>query len=299
MITGSGSQDRDETIFNHKPFLVIADFLTRRGIAVLRVDDRGVGKSTGSPAKATSKDFVGDVLSGVDYLKSRKEINHDQIGLIGHSEGGLIAPMAAVESPDVAFIVLMAGPGLTGEQILYKQSALIGKVDGKSDEEISQNLDLMKKLYHVVKDEKDSAVASVKLHKVFDNYYESLSDKEKKEIKNSGQNFDLQIKTIMSPWFRYFLTYNPVPVLEKVKCPVLAINGSKDLQVPPEEDLAAIKKALEEGGNKNFEVKELPGLNHLFQPAKTGSPLEYGKIEETISPEALKIMCDWILKVTR
>lgn len=299
MISGSGPQDRNETIFGHKPFLVIADYLTRRGIAVLRVDDRGVGGSTGNFAEATTKDFASDALAEVEYLKTRKEINPRKIGLIGHSEGGLIAPMVAVVSPDIAFIVLMAAPGLTGEQILYKQSALIVKVNGATEKEISRELNLMKKLYSVVKRVKDNTAAAKELRQIYEGYYESPAGKKKKESNNYTQIINRQIKALTSPWFRYFLTYNPVPALEKIKCPVLAIDGEKDLQVPPEEDLQIIKKALEKGGNKNFEIKEFPNLNHLFQPAKTGSPLEYSKIEETISPLVLKTISNWILKIVK
>ncbi len=299
LISGSGPQDRNETIFGHKPFLVIADYLTRRGIAVLRVDDRGVGGSTGNFAEATTKDFASDALAEVEYLKTRKEINPQKIGLIGHSEGGLIAPMVAVESPDIAFIVLMAAPGLTGEQILYKQSALIAKVNGATEKEISKELNLMKKLYSIVKKVKDNTAASKELHKIYESYYESPGGKKKKESNNYTQIINQQIKVLTSPWFRYFLTYNPVPTLEKVKCPVLALDGGKDLQVPPKEDLQIIKKSLEKGGNKNFEIKEFPNLNHLFQPAKTGSPLEYSKIEETISPSVLKTISNWILKIVK
>jgi len=295
LITGSGAEDRNETVFGHHPFLVLADYLTRRGIAVLRVDDRGVGGSTGSVSQSTSEDFAGDVLAGVRFLKGRKGINPKQIGLIGHSEGGIIAPLAAVQSPDVAFIVLMAGPGISGEKILYLQNSLIGKAQGISDEQIDENRHLQEHIFAVVKGERDSTMARRKLRKLLQ---EELNKEGKKGADNSAY-IESEMRRVLSPWFRYFLTYDPKPTLMKVKCPVLAINGEKDLQVPPKENLRAIERALKAGGNKDYTVKELPGLNHLFQRCKTGSPTEYAKIEETISPTALRTIGDWILKRTQ
>jgi len=300
LITGSGPQNRDEALLGHRPFLVLADALTRRGVAVLRFDDRGVGKSTGDFAKATSLDFAADVLAGVEYLKTRREVNPKKIGLIGHSEGGLIAPMIAAQSPDVAFIVLMAGPGITGEKILDLQGALIAKANGAPQGGvIAKNRELQKKMFAVIEAEKDDAAAEKKLRPIWTEALHALTDEEKKALEFSGADpdslFQIQIKQVLSPWFRYFLFYDPQPTLKKVKCPVLAINGEKDLQVPPKENLSAIEKALKAGGNKNFTVTELPGLNHLFQSATTGAPSEYAKIEETISPTALQVLGDWIL----
>src|SRR5665648_423997 len=266
LITGSGPQDRNETIYNHSPFLVLADYLTRQDIAVLRVDDRGVGESTGDFSQATSEDFASDVLAGVEYLKTCKEIDPKKIGLIGHSEGGIIAPMVAVKSPDVAFIVLMAGTGLTGEEILYLQGALISRAMGVSEEDIIKN--------------------------------RQLSDEKKEQIGDPEVFLEAQLQSLLSPWLKFFLTYDPKPILSKVKCPVLAINGEKDLQVPPKENLSTIEEYLKTGGNQNYTIKELPGLNHLFQTTQTGLPSEYAKIEETISPVALKIVGDWILEQT-
>ncbi len=299
LITGSGPQNRDEALLGHRPFLILADALTRRGVAVLRFDDRGVGKSTGEFAKATSVDFAADVVAGIEYLKTRREINPKQIGLIGHSEGGLIAPMVAAQSPDVDFIIMMAGPGITGEKILDLQGALIAKANGAGDAVIAKNRAFQKKMFAVVKAEKDDAAAEKKLRPIWTEALHALTDEEKKALEFSSANpdslFKIQIKQLLSPWFRYFLFYDPQPTLKKVKCPVLAINGEKDLQVPPKENLSAIEKALKAGGNKNFTVSELPGLNHLFQTATTGSPAEYAKTEETISPAALQVMGDWIL----
>ena len=299
LITGSGQQNRDEEIFGHRPFLVLSDYLTRQGIAVLRVDDRGVGGSTGNFSQATTEDFAGDVLAGVEYLKSRKEIDPTRIGLIGHSEGGIIAPIVAVRSPDIAFIVMMAGTGLTGEEILYLQSALINRAEGASNETIARNEALMKKIFSIVKEEQNNTVAEEEIRKLLKAEMANMSEEEKKHSGYSEANLDIQTKTILSPWMRFFLTYDPKPTLAIVKCPVLAINGEKDLQVPPEENLRAIDYALKAGGNKNYTLKEMSGLNHLFQPAQTGSPTEYAKIEETISPAALEFIGNWILGHTQ
>jgi pimeloyl-ACP methyl ester carboxylesterase len=296
LITGSGAQDRNETIFGHRPFLVLADYLTRRGIAVLRVDDRGVGGSTGDFSTATTKDFASDVLAGIAYLKTRKEIDSKKIGLIGHSEGGMIAPMVAAQSKDVAFIVLMAGTGLTGEEILYMQAALIAKADGASDSAIAQNRLTQEKIFTVLKQEKNDSVAVRKLRKIMTDELDHMSEQQKQELGPPENYINAQIKQLMSPWFRFFLTYNPKPTLMKVKCPVLAIGGELDLQVPAKENLTAIEQALKAGGNNHVTIKILPKLNHLFQTATTGSPSEYGKIEETISPVALKYIGDWILE---
>jgi uncharacterized protein len=299
LITGSGPQNRDEEIFGHRPFLVLSDYLTRKGIAVLRVDDRGVGGSTGNISQVTTEDFAGDVLAGIEYLKSRKEIDPTRIGLIGHSEGGIIAPIVASRSPDVAFIVMMAGTGLTGEEILYMQSNLISRAEGASNDTIARNDEVMRNIYSIVKKEQNNTVAEGEISKILKAEMANVSEGEKKYSGYSEANLDSQIEAILSPWMRFFLTYDPKPTLMKVKCPVLAINGEKDLQVPPDENLRAIDHALITGGNKDYTVKEMPGLNHLFQTAQKGSPTEYAKIEETISPAALEFIGNWISEHTQ
>jgi uncharacterized protein len=299
LISGSGPQNRDEGILGHRPFLVLSDYLTRQGIAVLRVDDRGVGRSTGNFSQATTEDFAEDVLSGVEYLKSRKDIDSSRIGLLGHSEGGLIAPLVAVKSPDIAFIVLMAGPGVTGEEIILSQSELILRAEGADNKTILRNDALMKNLFSVVKEEKNDTIAREKLRTFLNAELANMSENEKQYSDFSEADLDSQIQSILSPWMRFFLTYDPVPTLKNVKCPVLAINGEKDLQVSPEENLNAIEETLKAGGNTDYTVKEMPGLNHLFQTAQTGSPSEYAKIEETISPDALELIGNWISEHTR
>ncbi|MBA3974848.1 MAG: alpha/beta hydrolase [Candidatus Solibacter sp.] len=278
LISGSGAQDRDETIFSHKPFLVLADHLTRRGIAVLRYDDRGVGKSTGSREEATSVDFSEDAEGGLDYLAKRKEIDAKRIGFVGHSEGGVIAPMIAVRRPETAFIVLIAGTGVDGEQILYEQGQAVLKANGASAEAIAAQREIQEKMFAIVKAERDPEEAAAKLRQVL----------------GGSPAAEQSIKSVTAMWFRYFLTYNPQPVLERVKCPVLALNGSLDTQVVAGQNLPAIEAALKKGGNEDFETALLPGLNHLMQTAKTGGVPEYNQIEETMAPAALDKMATWL-----
>jgi pimeloyl-ACP methyl ester carboxylesterase len=299
LITGSGPQDRDETILGHKPFLVIADALTRRGIAVLRVDDRGVGGSSGSGTSSTSDDFAGDVLAGVAFLKGRKEIDPAKIGLLGHSEGGIIAPLAAARSKDVAFIVLMAGTGLPGIDVLKAQGELIAKAEGASEAEMKSSREIQQRAIDIFLQEKDESVARTKLAAAMKEILAATPEKVKKALEESGELSEAMIDQFNNSWFRSFLAYDPRPTLKKVRCPVLALNGEKDLQVPPKENLAEIEKALKAGGNQDVKTIEFKGLNHLFQPCKTGSPSEYAKVEITIAPEVLKTIGDWIAEKTK
>ena len=284
LIVGSGPHDRDETLMGHKPFLVLADYLTRKGIVVLRADKRGVGKSGGDYSKAVMADFASDAEAGVAYLKTRVEVNPHKIGLVGHSEGGIEAPMIAAHNPDVAFVVMMAGPGVRGDEILAEQVVRIGRAAGKSQADVEKDAAIQREVLATVKKDTDSAALEKDLRAVMTG-------------KVPEAQMGMQIKMVSSPWFRDFLLYDPAATLSKLTCPVLDINGEKDLQVPPEQNLPPIRKALEAGGNKNFEVVELPGLNHLFQTAKTGGIAEYSEIEETMSPLALEKVASWILKI--
>jgi uncharacterized protein len=299
LITGSGAQDRDESLLGHKPFLVLADYLSRRGIAVLRVDDRGVGGSTGSIKSSTSEDFAGDVRAGLDFLNRNKEIDARKLGLIGHSEGGIIAPIVAARSKDVAFIVLMAGTGVPGAQILEAQGQLILKASGSSESQMKTERDIQKRLIDIISREKDEKIARSKLGAAVKEFLAAMPDSDRKALGGKlGSLSDAALDGVNNAWFRFFLTYDPRPTLRTVRCPVLALNGERDLQVPAKENLAEIDKALRAGGNQNCTTVEMPGLNHLFQPCKTGTPAEYGSIETTIDPVALKTMGDWILEQT-
>jgi len=285
LITGSGPHDRDETLMDHKPFLVLADHLTRQGIVVLRADKRGCGKSTGNFAAATIVDFASDADAGVAYLKTRPEVDARKIGLIGHSEGGAVAPMSAAHNPDVAFIVMMAGIGVRGDELLPAQTRLIEEAVGKSPAEAEKDVAEEREVLALIEQNKDDAT----LEKIL---------REKLAGKMPEAQLGMQVRMVSSPWFRMLLEYDPAVALREVACPVLAINGEKDMQVPPKQNLPPIRKALEEANNKHFEIDELPGLNHLFQTAKTGAVSEYAEIEETISPVALEKISSWILSTS-
>jgi len=296
LISGSGPQNRDEELLGHKPFLVLADYLTKNGIAVLRFDDRGTAESTGNFKTATSLDFARDVEFAVKYLQTRKEINKNQIGLIGHSEGGIIAPMVAAKSKDINFIVLLAGTGIRGDQLLLLQQELIGKASGISDTDLQKAKVINKGAFDIVLKSNDTDSLKMELTSYIKQAIKDNPESEKPAGMSEDDYVKLQVNQLTSSWMKYFIKYNPSPTLEKVKCPVLAINGEKDLQVPAKVNLDAIKKALEKGGNKNVTTKELPNLNHLFQECKIGLPSEYATIEQTFSPIALEEISSWILK---
>ncbi|WP_282144500.1 alpha/beta hydrolase family protein [Cellulophaga baltica] len=296
LISGSGPQNRNEELLGHKPFLVISDYLTKNGIAVLRYDDRGTAESTGDFSTATSADFATDVESAIAYLITRKEINKKKIGLIGHSEGGIIAPMVASTSKDVAFIVLLAGTGIQGDQLLLLQQKLIGKESGASDKDLHNNELTNRKAFDIVNKSKSLEQLNIDLTNYIKQTLIDNPDTEKPEEMSDDDFIKLKVKQIVNPWMQFFIKYNPTPTLEKVKCPVLVLNGEKDLQVPAKINLEAIEEALEKAGNKNVTTKELSNLNHLFQECETGLPSEYAIIEQTFSPIALAEISNWILK---
>lgn len=289
LISGSGPQNRNEEVSGHKPFLVLADHLTKHGIAVLRFDDRGVGESGGDFSMATSLDFAKDVEAAVTYLETRPEINKTKIGLIGHSEGGIIAPMVAATLKNIYCIILLAAPGIPGNELLLLQQERIGTASGISDTILKESITLHKGVFDIIMKSKNQEKLKIKLA---DYLKQNSPSNTYQEINHEKLNS--QIKQLTSPWMQYFIKHNPAKNLRKVKCPVLAINGQKDLQVPAKENLEAIRKALAKSGNKNSTLKELPNLNHLFQECNTGLPNEYGTIEQTFSPIALYILTDWI-----
>ena len=294
MITGSGPQNRNEELMGHKPFMVIADYLSRNGIAVLRYDDRGVGRSQGNYTASTSADLSTDTEAAFNYLKNRARINPEAIGLIGHSEGGLIAPLVATSNKNISFIVSLAGPGVTGEQIINHQVIDISRASGVSEKEINESVSINKKLFAVLKKESDNNKASEKMTA----QYKQMMEKKKSTPEDTDKALK-QIQASLNPtgltWLRYFIMTDPVDFWRKVRCPVLAMNGEKDLQVAADENLSAIEKALKSSGNNTVKTVKLPGLNHIFQHCMTGLPSEYSTIEETFSPEVLRIMTDWIL----
>lgn len=292
MITGSGVQNRNEELFGHKPFLVIADDLAKKGIATLRLDDRGIGGSEKGKDGATSADFATDINSAVNYLLKN---GYKNIGLIGHSEGGMIAPMVANMNKNIKFLVLLAGPGIPIEDLLLKQSYDLAKVSGADENTLKTNDEINKKIYTFVKNYKgDNLEGNLKKVMVEDLKKLPSSQIPADKIEETAAS---QAKQISNPWFQYFLKFNPDNYLSKVKIPVLAIDGSLDLQVSAKENLGGIKSSLTKAENKHFEVFEFAGLNHLMQTAKTGNPAEYRQIEETISPKVLDKVSSWVLNL--
>ncbi len=299
LISGSGPQNRDSLIAGHRPFLVLSDHLTRQGIAVLRVDDRGTGESDLGSLAATSENYMGDVLAGVDFLKTRKEIDAKQIGLIGHSEGGMIAPMAAARSKDVAFIVLLAGLGQRGEDVVITQTELMQKVQGTDSDTIAQGTILLNKIHTIVKSENDESRREQLVREELARHVGTMNETQRKAFAPLESSVRTLMPMFRLPWFRYFITFDPAPVLRHVKVPVLALNGELDLQVAWKENLDRIAAGLKEGKNKDYTVKAFPRLNHLFQTSQTGLPSEYDQIEETTSPAVLQTIADWIIKRTK
>lgn len=296
MVTGSGAQNRNEEIMGHKPFLVIADYLTRNGIAVLRYDDRGFGKSTGKFSSATTNDFANDANAAVAFLKMNKSINPKKIGIIGHSEGGSITVIDAVRNKDVAFIVSLAGPTLQGDEILMRQTELIARAQKMDEKYISKSAKQNRALYDIILTEKDE----VKMRNDVNSFIKAQLNKEPevKNMPNDGVEKAIanQVAKITSPWFVNFLRYNPKDDLTKLKTPMLFMVGEKDYQVPAEPNVAALKAIIEKGKKKNITIKVIPGANHLFQQCKECTVQEYGKLEETFSAEALLLMSEWIKK---
>jgi len=286
LVAGSGPLDRDASISNHKPFLILSDYLARKGIAVLRYDKRGIPQSTGSLDDATTLDLASDAAAALAFLKSRKEIDPARIGIVGHSEGAMIASYLASRSPDIPWLILLAAPAQKGDDTLLKQSELIARAGNLSEPQILASLSFDKEAYDLVREEKDTSKLAEKLVNL---------------IKSTGMDSALppaaleqQLRMLTSTWFRFFLDYDPLPALQKTKAPVLVLYGQKDLQVPPKVNMPILQKALSDGGNTQADIRQLAELNHLFQHAYSGSPAEYAAIEETFAPEALQVISDWL-----
>ena len=294
LISGSGPQNRNEELMGHKPFLVLSDYFTRNGIAVLRFDDRGFGESEGDFTSATSFDFAEDVRSAIEYLKTRSEVDKDNIGLVGHSEGGIIAPIVgSKDNGDVAFMVLLAGTGIRGDKLLLLQQELIYKSMSMADDKIQQILATNKSIFDLIINERDNAALKIKMTERIKTYI-----KENAEFVPEGlseeQFLEMQINTTMSPWMLNFIRMEPSDYLKKVTCPVLAVNGEKDIQVPSKINLESIESALKSGGNSSVQTIEYPGLNHLFQKCNKCDISEYGDIEETFSTDVMFDIVKWI-----
>lgn len=300
LVSGSGPQDRDGTVFGHRPFLVFADRLTRAGVAVLRADDRGVDASGGSLEGATTEDLVGDALSGVRYLADHAAVDSLALGIVGHSEGALIAPMAADRSSLVSCLVLLAPPGLPGDELLPLQTRAIMEAGGASEEAIESALDNQDQIFEFVRSAPDLDEARRRVREHLERRLSGMTEAQRARggITNANREswIQAQVDQVASPWFRYFLRHDPVGVLERVNVPVLALFGGLDLQVPPAENLPAVREALDWSDSPEVTVLELDGLNHLLQPAETGSPTEYGRIETTMAPRALGEITSWYVK---
>ncbi len=301
LITGSGPQNRDEEIMEHKIFAVIADHLTRKGFIVLRADDRGVGKSTGNFEDATTADFAADAASHVDYLLTLPETDKNKIGLIGHSEGGMIAPMVAAGRKDIHFIVMLAGPGVPIIDLMTEQSAEIIKSSGVSEKALAQYKPLYRRLVSVATSNTDTTTALIlakdKIRKWANKQKpDILKELKLQEAEDQTGFAELIVRSVFTKWFRYFFEFDPAPYLKKLNCKVLALNGDKDIQVPAWQNLPGIEKALKKSKATAVEIRSLPGLNHLFQTCSTCTVQEYGQLEETISPVALEAISSWLEK---
>ena len=299
LISGSGPQNRNSEILGHQSFWVIADYLTRNGIGVLRFDERGVGKSEGNYAEATSFDFAADVAAAVLYLKTKSGVDAKKIGLIGHSEGGMIAPIVASKDKSIAYMILLAGPGIPCSELLLEQSNLVGKSQGMSEEQLQEAEKTNQLLYALLKTKeskeeiKPKLTALIEKSLLIDSNLKELSSQQKKQL------IDQQLNQLLTPWFRTFIQYEPAVYLEKVNCPMLVLNGEKDIQVAPKSNTNGIKMATDKAKNKKVEIKIYPQLNHLFQTCTTCTVEEYGSLEETFSPMVLSDMKNWIIKNTR
>jgi fermentation-respiration switch protein FrsA (DUF1100 family) len=285
LVHGSGPVDRDETIREHKPFLVLADHLSRQGIAVLRYDKRGVGKSGGVYKLATSHDFASDAEAAVAFLRGRPEVDAKRIGMAGHSEGGLIAPLVAARDPGLAFVVMLAGPGVRGELLMVEQIALGTRAAGMPEESVARERELNRAVFAAI-------VAEPRLELAGDKARRMMEEAERKGLLPAGMAA-ARAREFTSPWFHAFLRHEPGPALQALRQPILVLNGERDLQVPAGMNLGAIRSALK--AHPRAVVKELPALNHLFQTARTGAGSEYAEIEESVAPLALDTVSDWIL----
>ena len=299
LISGSGPQNRDEELLGHKPFWVIADHLTRHGIAVLRYDDRGFGKSEGLFGEANTLDFASDARAAFSFLKNQSFIDTLSVGLAGHSEGGLIAQILGAGMKYIDFLVLLAAPGIRGDKTLLLQSEEISRASGMTEKDISRSQKTNKKIYAVLMKENDHSIAATKIEKILQRHMKKLSQEEKQAAGLSEEYIRQMVNQVNSNWFRTFLKINPVDYLREINCPVLALNGSLDLQVLPDENLSVIEQTLILAGNPAVTVVELDGLNHLFQPARTGLPGEYGQIETTFDPAVLQLITDFIIRTTK
>jgi len=303
LLTGNGPQDRNEDIFGFKIFKIMADYLTRKGFAVLRYDDRGVGGSTGNTMQSTTEDFSNDALAAIEFLKKQDNIDRTKIGLLGHSEGCQIAELTAVNSKDVSFIVLLSGNGVDGGKALIEQQKLILKASGVADSLIAQNLELQNKINYALYNDIDINSLQKDIKAFAEKDYEGYGKEVKKSIQDKetyiNSNVQSQINIFNNPWFKFYVKYDPIPTLEKIKIPVLMLFGEFDLQFPSSLNKPRMEEALAKAGNKNFKSIIFPKANHLYQEAKIGSPTEYSVLKKEFVPGFLDTIGDWVLNVIK
>lgn len=300
LITGSGRQDRDETMFDHKPFAVLADYLTRNGFAVLRVDDREIGKTTGSFLSSTTEDFKKDAEASFEYLKKREEVDTSQLGMMGHSEGGLIAAMVASERKDIAFVVLLASPIVEPIDLIQAQSTSMLLAQGVSEEKSLELQPLVKKMAMLINATPDTAEAYKKAESEFIEWQSQVSKSTVKSTtrvtdEKSMQRYIRQLViTLNLPWYKYYMSLHPGNYYKNMSTKILALYGEKDIQVDPVANIQLLEKLTSNQTSKSLEVKVIPKLNHLFQHCRKCNLAEYAEIEETISPEVLSTIVNWL-----
>jgi pimeloyl-ACP methyl ester carboxylesterase len=303
LITGSGPQNRDEEVFGMRPFRLLADHLTRVGIAVLRYDDRGVGGSSGNVQLSTSSDFADDALAGVEFLKVRTDIDGARIGLLGHSEGGIVAPIAADRSTDVAFLVLLAGTAVPGSEILVAQGKVILEANGASPEQVAEQERTQRMIFAAVQADTGWDNLRADIRRQVRESIDDLPEAQREGISDVDTfvrtRAEQQLAAVQTPWFRYFLDYDPVPTLQAVTVPVLAVFGELDLQVPPAVTLEPMRAALEAAPTDDVTIEVLEGANHLFQAATTGSPTEYATLPKEFLPGFAELVSGWMLERVR
>ncbi len=301
LVSGSGPQNRDEALLGHKPFLVLADRLTRRGIAVLRYDDRGVEGSTGDFSTATTADFADDAAAAIGFLRKQKGMTGVKTGVIGHSEGGMIGPMVAADHPALTdFIVLLAGPGVPLDSLMVTQTIDIGAAEGQPEAATQASVQSLRRTMAYLVANPGASEAEIKagIHRIYVAELAAAPEEERAKVSDVEAYVEGKSRMLTGPWFRYFMAFDPAQYLARVESPVLALNGSLDVQVAATENLAGIQRVLAKAGNAHVTVVERPGLNHLFQPTTTGRASEYATIETTFDEATLRIIGDWILSTT-
>ncbi len=296
LLSGSGAQDRDGEILGHRPLLLLADGLTRRGMAVLRCDDRGVGGSSGNLAAATTESLAGDALAAVDFLAGRPEVIATRIGLLGHSEGGLVAALAAARRPSVAFVVLLATPGVPGRELLPLQVQRLALAGGAAPGAVARQVELLVEGLELLAHESDPLRLRRGLDAVARRQLELFGGGAGSSAETLEAALEREVDRLLSPWFRYFVSYDPRPALSRLGMPVLIVAGELDLQVPPDQNVPPLEAALAAAGNTEVTVRRFAGLNHLLQPAATGLPAEYYLLETTLDPGVLALVGDWVVE---